>query len=355
MRITILLISLLALFIHCSNGKSETLYSNQPSANKEIVCFVYHRFGDDRFPSTNVSLTNFEAHLKYLVENDFQVLTFGEAIDYLKSTDPEQKTAVITIDDGYKTFYENGLPLLEKYSFKATLFINTETIGGADYLDWSELKDASNRGVEIGNHTHSHDYFLNLAEVNRYKVFEEELKTSQGLIEKHLGVIPKTFAYPYGELDAKMKEIVRSSGFKAATAQNSGVICNGTDLMRCPRFPMSESYADPEKFALKARMKALKVTSETPGSFIVPGDGSKPTLTLEFKKENLLTDQLQCFIQGSDCQKDLIYEEDGQIKLTLRATTSIMGKRRTLYTITVPDQDGHWHWFSHLWINPSEK
>src|SRR5688572_10450985 len=104
---------------------------------KEVVCFVYHRFGDSRYPTTNVSIKDFEAHLAYLAKNKIRVVTFSEAISYLQSDQPVQKTVVITIDDAYQSFFKNGLPLLKKYSMPATLFINTKTVGGGDYMNWS--------------------------------------------------------------------------------------------------------------------------------------------------------------------------------------------------------------------------
>jgi peptidoglycan/xylan/chitin deacetylase (PgdA/CDA1 family) len=320
--------------------------------NKEVICFVYHRFGDSRYPSTNVSLEDFRAHLEHLKANKFQVLTFEEAIDYLKSDKSPRKTAVITIDDGYKSFFKNGLPLLQEFGFPATLYINTETVGGSDYMDWRELAAAKKVGIEIGNHTHSHAYFLDLPVSKRYDAFEKELKQSQLIIKENLGSEPTTFAYPYGELDYKMQQIVEKVGFKGAAAQNSGVVSASSDLMRCPRFPMSEAYADLKKFIEKSRMHGFTILSETPKSFLLSSDEDSPELTLEIANENLLVQNINCFIQGSGCDLKAEAFGEGKTKITIRPTTKISIRRRTLYTITAQDQSGDWHWFSHLWIAP---
>ena len=94
---------------------------------KEVVIFAYHRFGNSKYPSINISLKNFEEHLSYLKKNNFNVLTFGKAVDYINNTEIKysEKVACITVDDGYKTFKTNAMPLLKKYGFKATLFINS--------------------------------------------------------------------------------------------------------------------------------------------------------------------------------------------------------------------------------------
>jgi peptidoglycan/xylan/chitin deacetylase (PgdA/CDA1 family) len=338
------------LSVFSCTGKSVSIEDSAilTQGDKEVVCFIYHRFGDSRYPTTNTPVKDFEAHLAYLASNNFQVLTFSEAIDYLQSDKPARKTAVITVDDAYKTFYDRGLPLLKKYSMPATLFINTKTVGGGDYMSWAQLEEAVKNKVEVGNHTHSHDFFLNEAVATRYKTFKDEIELSQSIIEEKLGSKPIVFSYPYGEFDSKMKDIVKESGFKAATAQNSGVMYAGMDLFQCPRFPMSEAYSEKSKFVEKAKMKALRVVNSKPDNFILPAD-NPPVLTLTFDGTDLRIDQLQCFVQGGECSLKTIDKQ--KITVTLQATKRIGKKRRTLYTITVPDKQGIWHWYSHVWIN----
>ncbi len=352
--------------IGCSTDKKEELREQStklenpevsvdldPLNEKEVVSFVYHRFDDNRFPSTNIAAKNFEAHLQWLKAHQVQVLNLSDAIDYIKSDAAIKRTAVITIDDGYKSFHQNGLPLLIKYKMPATLFINTETVGAGDYMDWQQLKEASEKNIEIGNHTHSHDYFLNQPAIARYTNFVNDLEGSQKTIEEHLQIKPTVFAYPYGEFDEEMKTIVKAIGFKGAAAQNSGVIDTNTDLFQLPRFPMSETYAS--MFEEKARMQSMKVISSAPSRAIIQNNNQRPVLTLTINASGLTTDQLQCFVQGTNCNFKIIEKTQHQIRLTLQATSSIANRRRTLYTLTAPDSLGNWHWFSYLWVNPSVK
>ncbi len=321
--------------------------------NKRVNCFIYHRFGDSRYPTTNVSTENFRSHLDYLKEDQFEVLSFSDAIKYLKDDQPEKKVAVITVDDGFRSFYENGLPLLEKYGFPATLFINTETVGGSSYMNWEEIKDASERGIEIGNHTHSHAFFLNQAPEKRYSLFEEEIRLCQQLIQENLNIKSTVFAYPYGEFDQKMKEIVQNAGFVAAAAQNSGVISNDSDLMACPRFPMATGFSDIQGFKLKANALPLKVMG-LPDNHII-SDSYKPDLNLTIEKDELRLNEMQCFIQGGDCKLNLEQSADNEYSISVEPDQSIRNRRRTLYTLTVQDKNNQWYWLSHLWINPKIK
>ena len=342
----------LILIVSCSGTPRETVGSQSGSAEdgKEVVCFIYHRFGDSRYPSTNTTIKDFGQHLEYLSRNNFQVLTFSAAIAYLRSEGPVKKTAVITIDDGYKSFFKNGFPLLKKYGFPATLFINTKTVGGGDYMSWAELEEVNKGNIEIGNHTHSHDFFLNQPLATRYKTFKQEIEISQSLIAKHMNLSPKVFAYPYGEFDIEMKNIVKEAGFLAAAAQNSGVMYSGTDLFECPRFPMSEAYSSVDKFAEKASTQSLKIVSRSPDDYILP-ENKRPLLTLTIDPADLQMNQLQCFVQGGECEIRIVGRNDEKVTVTLQAVKPISGRRRTLYTVTVPDNNGKWHWYSHLWIN----
>lgn len=319
---------------------------------KEVVCFVYHRVGDSRYPTTNITVADFEAHLKYLVKNDFHIVTLSEALTYIESDQPDRKTAVITIDDGYKSFFENGLPLLRKYKFPATLFVNTETIGAGDYMDWSQLQVAMKAGLEVGNHTHSHQYFLNLSAATRDQVLFEEIEKSQNLFKQHLGVTPDLFSFPYGEFDNSLKEVVREAGFRAAAAQNSGVLTTDVDRFMIPRFPMSESYSALTKFIEKANAHRLPVNRMNDDPVI---SGSlQPKLKLTVAKEDLDFTQLQCFIQGTTCHYNVIAENDKSLTLAITPEQPL-NKRRTICTITVRGRKGGWYWYSHLWINPLKK
>jgi len=328
----------------------------QASINQEektVVCFVYHRFGDKRYPSTDVPISDFENHLRYLKKNQFQVLTLSNALNYLKSNEPVQKTAVITIDDGYKSFFENGWPLLKKYKMPATLFINTKTVGAADFMSWEQLKNLKDGGVEIGNHTHSHDFFLNQSESIRYETFEKEIKESQQIIKEHLDFTPRAFTFPYGEFDERMKMIVKDLGFEYAAAQNSGVLYQGSDLFQIPRFPMSDAYSDIKQFSEKTRMMPLKVIRQSPQETIT--SEAKPEFEIEFRKDDLRLADLRCFVQGGECEFKIDEGTDDKVSIKMQSKKSILSRRRTLYTITVPDKKGRWHWFSKLWINPNVK
>lgn len=316
---------------------------------KEVVIFVYHRFGNSKYPSTNISLEDFQEHLSYLKNNNFKVITFGEAVDYINNPKIEysEKIACITVDDGYNTFKSNAMPLLKKFGYPATLFINSESVGGGTYLNWNELKEVHEQGIEIGNHSHSHAYFLNLHKSDRIDVFKKDVQKCQEDVKSHLGFYPDVFAYPYGEFDLEMKTALKELKFKASAAQNSGVMYLH-DNYSIPRFPMAGSYVKIEGFIQKANMKALRIKSENPESFLMT-DQNPPNITIEIDTSAIDISRYNCFTSG-ECETTLIGNT-----MTIQAKIKLQ-KRRTRYTITAPSKKGNaWHWYSHLWIRAEVK
>ena len=311
--------------------------------------FVYHRFGDDRYPSTNISAEAFEAHLKYLKTNKVQVLTMHEALKQLKADNSIlPSTAVITIDDAYKSFYKNGWPLLKKYGFKATLFVNTKTVGAGDFMTWEQIKEVKAAGIEVANHSHAHSYFLNDFKTSE---FSSDLIISHRYFERMLGEWPNGYAHPYGEWNEEMTQLLDSLGYQYATAQNSGPIYKDSPMFRLPRFPMSNTYADIDEFKQKLTVNALEVNQLEVIKSGFQGSIRKPRLLISFKEGDYDLKNLQSFIQGSEAKKSIEVLKDGVVRLSLWPETAI-SKRRTLFTVTVTDRNGKWHWFSYSYVLP---
>ncbi len=332
-----------------NNDAHQPIFVEQNLKDKiEIVCFVYHRFGDDRYPSTSVKLNEFKAHLRWLKDQDYQVVSFGEALDIVRQGKViTNKLACITVDDGYKTFMSGAMPLLRSFNCKATLFVNTETVGGGDYLSWEELKKLQKEGIEIGNHSHKHPYFLNAE--NRIIQFKEDVSLAEKLFKENMDFKPDVFAYPYGEFDQSMADYLKENGYKGAGAQNSGVMHELSDLYAVPRFPMASQYAKLEQFVEKAKMKPLRVQYSKPRTYAI-GEDNPPILSLHIADSMVDVDNMQVFVQfgGGSIEK----QADSESDITVKANTPLQN-RRTLYTLTAPSIDRKsWYWFSHLWVRP---
>ncbi len=321
------------------------------NAPKDIVCLIYHRFGDPRYPSTNTSANLFKLQLQYLKDHNFNVITFSKAVDAVfNGGSLPGKTVVITIDDGFSSFKENALPLLDKFGYKATLFVNTSTVGAGDYMSWEDLAGLLKDGFEIGNHSDSHDYFLNRKD-NPVDYFKTDVQLSKKLLHEKLGIDPDIFAYPYGEFDKQLIDAVKSMGFVAAAAQNSGVLCESSDPYAIPRFPMNNDYGAMTMFIEKVNMKALRVSDTDIANTLY--SKNPPTLSLSINMDQLDIKHIQGFTQGG--LAELNFSGDPVVKVKLSCSKKLTA-RRVIYTITVPGlKDGQWYWYSHIWINPNIK
>ncbi|MEF8984984.1 MAG: polysaccharide deacetylase family protein [Bacteroidales bacterium] len=322
----------------------------QSTGENHINCFTYHRFGEQKYPSTNIDTELFEQHLKFLHENDYTVLTFGEALDKLKSSDKvPEKTVVLTVDDGYKSFKTDAVPLLEKYGFSATVFLCTQYVGKSGYLSWDDIRALQDKGYEFGNHSHSHDHFLNYSDERTREEFKKDLAQAEQIFQRELGYKPDFYCYPYGEYNPDIQNILRENGYQAGAAQKSGVIRTGSDVYALPRFPMNSNYGEISKFRSKARMKALPVIEKEPENPEIKNT-NPPQLTLQIDPDKINTNHIQCFVNGRKICT-VSRQNNSRFTLTVQSTEKLQ-TRRTLYTITAPSKSGsEWHWYSHLWVN----
>ncbi|MGK2905453.1 MAG: polysaccharide deacetylase family protein [Desulfuromonadales bacterium] len=329
------------------------LLANPAFADQANV-FVYHRFNDSRYPSTNISTADFRAHLDLLSQEKFSVLTLGQVIERLQQgTDLPQRCAVITIDDAYRSFLTEGWPLLKEYGYPATLFVSTDAVGGGGFLSWQELKVLQAEGVEIGNHSAGHVYFLDryISETNTdwSKRVSEDLFRSRQAFENNLGSSPKLFAYPYGEFAPELINLVKEAGFTAAFGQQSGVVDAGQDPFSLPRFPAGGQYAAVAEFRSKLFMKRLSVRIVSPASPVIKEE-NPPRLRF-YLHQDVDSGSLRCFVPGSsDC---LVRKVSGEEELYEAESLQPLSGRRSKYTLTARDARGKsWYWFSQLWIQP---
>lgn len=327
----------------------------RPSSAEEANAFVYHRFNDSRYPSTNIATDHFIAQMELLKNEAYSVLPLGQVVGMLKAGESlPERCAVITIDDAYSSFLSDGWPILKRYGYPATLFVGTETVGATDFLSWQELRELQQDGVEIGNHSARHSFLLDrlpgeddLAWTARVAA---DLALSQDMFEQKLGAAPRLFAYPYGEFSPDLIDLVKAAGFDAAFGQQSGVIDDRQDLFSLPRFPVGGPYVQIDEFRSKLFMKALPLQVVAPRTTIV-GDKEIPVLRFKLTSGIVNKSSLSCFVPGqSGCRVRMIDESEGLYEV--RALQALTG-RRSKYTVTATDESAKsWYWFSQLWVQP---
>jgi peptidoglycan/xylan/chitin deacetylase (PgdA/CDA1 family) len=125
----------------------------------------------------------------------------------------------ITIDDGWRSFYEIGLPILKKYGIPATLFVYTDFIGGSKAMTWNQVKDVAESGIDIQCHTRTHRNLTVLREKESLKEYlaavEAEIVTSQKEIKSRLNRECRYLAYPYGKTNSLVISMLQKHGYRA--------------------------------------------------------------------------------------------------------------------------------------------
>ena len=175
---------------------------NNLNTKKGVITLMYHRFNENKYPSTNVRNEIFVEHLDEIKNLKIEFITF-EKFEKIIKTSIEENYLLLTIDDAFESFYVNAWPILKNKQIPFVLFVSTREIGKHGYMNWEQIKELdSNNLVTIGNHSHSHEYLIDWKE-NKIK---SDLETSIKIFEKKLGYSPKIFSYPFGEYSIILKK-----------------------------------------------------------------------------------------------------------------------------------------------------
>ena len=230
---------------------------------------MYHKFGESSFPSTSIQIDTFRNHLSFLKEKKFNVLPLSELVDFLEnSKNLPEKAVFITIDDGYRSFYNNAFPLLKEFNFPFTIFISTDNVSSdksSSFMSWDMLSEIKDHKGVIHNHTSDHS---NLNKLSNNEIIYKIKKANES-IQKNLNFNSDIFSYPYGESNLENEKIVKSLGFRIAFSQHSSHIYRGENIMRLPRFSFNEEFGKLDRFKMILESKALAVYDVIPKDTII--------------------------------------------------------------------------------------
>ena len=227
--------------------------------------FIYHRFGDDRHPSTNTSLEELKKEFEYFKQNNYEVVPLEKIIKKLKHKESIPSNWVaLTIDDAYKSFYTHGLPLFKEYNYPFTLYVYVKATEKKyrDFMTWEELKETSKYGT-LELHGYEHNHLTTLSQ----DAITEDTQKGIALFEKHLGYTPKSYAYAYGEYNDAVQEALSTFGFESIVNQNSGSVNEQSNPLDVHRIALVGEV----NIAQKLRYKTLEATWIEPKTF--PEDG----------------------------------------------------------------------------------
>lgn len=238
----------------------------------DATVLIYHHFGVSKYPTTNVSIKNFRDQMDYLAANNYKVISLADLVDALKNHKAlPAKAVIITIDDGYKSVYQNAWPILKTFGYPFTVFINAQSIdrGYSNYMNWDEVREMHRSGVDFQDHSYSHGRMIERPEgfdEDAYRGWiREDLYKNSGIIQEKLGTKPRFFAIPYGEYNQPLIDEVRQIGYEAILPQDPGSISQSTDPYLISREPiLGQEWASMKHFKKILNRVDLPISDITP-------------------------------------------------------------------------------------------
>jgi len=344
----------------CLSGVSGAADDRRPaeSTSDSAVVFMYHHFGVEKYPATNVTLAQFEAHLDYLEQHDYTVWPLQDIVTALEQGRRlPARTVAITIDDAYTSVYTEAWPRLRQHNWPFTVFVSTDVIDQhlEAFMSWDQMREMHASGVTFANHSSTHDHMTRrqAGEDQQHWLtrVRDDIDHAQQRLQQELGTAPKLFAYPYGEYNLALKGLLKKLGYTAFTQQSGAIaIYPYTDRQLLPRFPMADHYADIDQFETKIATLALPVISAEPEEPLTTD--TRPTLTVTLDDTRLGAEQrqqLRCYVTGQG-QTPVSWLDDRRFTVT---ALQPLAQGRNRYNCTAPSGQGQrYFWFSRLWIVP---
>ena len=196
---------------------------------QQVAILCYHRFGKQCKSPLCVPEDLFERQMRYLKENGYIVISPEQLLAFLEYRQPlPRKSVMITVDDGYSSFYDIAYPILKNYGFTATLFIYTNFVGvSKKALSWKQLRELKDNGFTIGSHTIAHSDLSkkddNESEEAYMERLRHEIAGSKKILDAKLDQDTMFFAYPFGRGNYSAMLVTSQSGYKlAATVRRGG-------------------------------------------------------------------------------------------------------------------------------------
>ena len=300
---------------------------------------MYHRFEENKYPSTNIRMNDFKNHLKIIEENDIRFVNPKNFENELKNNKNARKI-LLTIDDGFSSFYQNAWPILKKKKIPFILFVSTKEVGAFNYMTWEQIREIDKEDfVEIGNHSHTHEY---LVDENK-RLILEDIKTSISIFKKELGKNSEFFSYPFGEYSLEFKNIIKSLGFKYAFGQHSGVMDETKDLYELPRFPINEKYGEIKRFKSLTKTLPFKYREILPDEKYLLQNKNPPKVQVKFYENIKNLKSLSCYSnEGNKWRKSNI-KFTNNFTLEVEIDEKFIGERGRV-NCSLRDPSGFWRW-----------
>jgi peptidoglycan/xylan/chitin deacetylase (PgdA/CDA1 family) len=210
-----------------------------------VAILGYHDFSEsDEETEMKIRTSKFQRQMNAIRDlglnvvsmDDFQAWKRGE-----KSI--PDKSVVITIDDGWKSVYDDAYPVLKKMDYPFTLFLYKSYVdGGGRALTIPMIKEMMKNGATIGSHAVSHPYPATVKKHRKEgpdafdKFLRNEMGESKRFLEAKFGKAVTTYAYPGGYQTREMFALGEEFGYQHMFTVLPGKVRRDTPDHSIPRY-----------------------------------------------------------------------------------------------------------------------
>ena len=303
---------------------------------------MYHRFDENKYPSTNIKMDIFVKHIQLIKDLNYEFI-HPNNFEKNFSIPKKKKKILITIDDAFQSFYEIAWPYLKKNKIPFILFVSTEPVGNKGYMTWEQIIEIEKENFAvIGHHSHSHEYLIN--ETN--DVFIKDIEIANKIFKEKIGYIPNLFSYPFGEYSEFMRQYI-SKNFTYAFGQHSGVIDVNKEKFQLPRFPINEKYGEIKRFTSILKTYPLEYKKLFPYEKKLDKLNNPPSFYVEFFDNQKDIKNINCYSnEGGEWEKSNIQFDNNILIIKFREAFL---PRRGRVNCSLND-NGKWRWFGSQFI-----
>lgn len=264
---SILLTGLSAAVLGAMTTQTQAATQKKPRISPTTLTVLgYHEVTNQEalIPQYAVSKNNFEAQIRWLQKNGFNFVSVDQLLKARQGqyTLP-QKPLLLTVDDGYESFYQNIYPFVKANKIPVVLAIvgkwvetkDTQAVQFGDeqvkrnkILTWSQLKEMSDSGfVEIASHSYDlHKGILGNPQGNsepaattrlynaKTKTYEsdanysrriyDDLKKNNEVIKAHGIPAPRVMVWPYGRYNMETIRVAKQLGMSITVSLDDGPV-----------------------------------------------------------------------------------------------------------------------------------
>ena len=325
------------ILIFSLNSKADDNNIKYYSKDEGILSLMYHRFDENKYPSTNIKMEVFVEQIEMIKNANYEFYDIQEFIDNFNQPKNE-KRILITIDDAFSSFYEIAWPFLKENRIPFILFVSTEPVGNKGYMTWDQIREIEQESYGyIGHHSHTHDYLIEKSEED----FIKDIEMASKIFLKELGYVPNLFSYPFGEYSKFMKDYI-SENFSFAFGQHSGVIDLNKDKYELPRFPINENYGELDRFKSIINFFPLEFKNLIPEEKKLSNKNNPPEFEVEFFENQKNLNNINCYSnEGNTWAKSNTNFLNNKLTIKFRDTFT---PRRGRVNCSLND-NGKWRWF----------